>query len=95
MAIVKPFIAVRPKEEYASRVAALPYDVYNREEAKVVAQKEELSFLRIDRAETQFPDVANNLLPAMPCSRICKEGFLASQKGLEARLAPGSGRSPA
>ena len=56
MAIVKPFIAVRPKEEYASRVAALPYDVYNREEAKTAAQKEELSFLRIDRAETQFPD---------------------------------------
>ncbi len=56
MAIVKPFIAVRPKEEYASRVAALPYDVYNREEAKAAVQKEELSFLRIDRAETQFPD---------------------------------------
>ena len=56
MAIVKPFIAVRPKEEYASRVAALPYDVYNREEAKAVAQKEQFSFLRIDRAETQFPD---------------------------------------
>jgi len=56
MAIIKPFIAVRPKEEYASRVAALPYDVYNREEAKAAAQEEEFSFLRIDRAETQFPD---------------------------------------
>lgn len=56
MAGVKPFVAIRPKEEYASRVAALPYDVYNRAEAKLEAEKEELSFLRIDRAETQFPD---------------------------------------
>lgn len=45
--------------------------------------------------ERHFPEVANNLLPAMPCPQIGKEGFLASQKGLEARLAPGSGRSPA
>lgn len=56
MAVVKPFIAVRPKAESASQVAALPYDVYNREEAKAAAEKEALSFLRIDRAETQLPD---------------------------------------
>lgn len=56
MAIVKPFVAIRPEAESASRVAALPYDVYNRAEAKAVTQKEELSFLRIDRAETQLPD---------------------------------------
>ena len=31
MATVKPFIAVRPREDVASRVAALPYDVYKRE----------------------------------------------------------------
>lgn len=56
MAGVKPFVAVRPAPEYADRVAALPYDVYNRKEAKEVVEKEELSFLKIDRAETQFPD---------------------------------------
>lgn len=56
MAGVKPFVAVRPKTEYADRVAALPYDVYNRQEAKQETEKEPLSFLRIDRAETQFPD---------------------------------------
>lgn len=59
MAIVKPFKAVRPKEEYAKRVAALPYDVYNRQEAKEEVKKEELSFLKIDRAETQFPDTVD------------------------------------
>ncbi len=56
MAQVKPFQAVRPTEKLVARVAALPYDVYNRAEAKAVAEKEEFSFLKIDRAETQFPD---------------------------------------
>lgn len=56
MSIVKPFKCVRPTKEYASRVAALPYDVYNRKEAKEVALKEPISFLNIDRPETQFDD---------------------------------------
>ena len=56
MAIVKPFVCIRPNEEVASRVAALPYDVYNRKEACKVVAGEPLSFLKIDRAETQFDD---------------------------------------
>ena len=36
MADIKPFVCVRPAEDVVSAVAALPYDVYNREEAKVV-----------------------------------------------------------
>lgn len=56
MANVKPFKAIRPASGLEERIAALPYDVYNREEAKREVEKEPLSFLRIDRAETQFPD---------------------------------------
>lgn len=56
MAIIRPFLCIRPTKELASRVAALPYDVYNRQEAKEVAKLDELSFLNIDRAETQFDD---------------------------------------
>lgn len=56
MAYVKPFHCIRPNKELAHLVAALPYDVYNREEAKEVALKNKLSFLNIDRAETQFED---------------------------------------
>jgi len=56
MATIKPFHCIRPAKELAHRVAALPYDVYNRSEAKVEALKDTLSFLNIDRAETQFPD---------------------------------------
>lgn len=36
------------------KIAALPYDVYNREEACVAVKGNPLSFLNIDRAETQF-----------------------------------------
>ncbi|MBO4902480.1 MAG: DUF1015 domain-containing protein [Lachnospiraceae bacterium] len=56
MPVIKPFCAVRPAKEYAGRIAALPYDVYDRKEAKVEVSKEPLSFLEIDRAETQFDD---------------------------------------
>ncbi len=56
MADIRPFAAVRPDRQYASEVAALPYDVYNRAEAKAVVAKNPLSFLKIDRAETQFDD---------------------------------------
>lgn len=56
MAIIRPFKALRPNTEIADKVAALPYDVYNREEAKAVVQKNPQSFLAIDRAESQFPD---------------------------------------
>ena len=56
MATIKPFFGIRPSKEKAARIAALPYDVYNRAEAKIEVEKEPLSFLRIDRPETQFPD---------------------------------------
>ncbi len=56
MAIVKPFICVRPAAAVVDKVAALPYDVYNRKEACQEVAGKPLSFLNIDRAETQFPD---------------------------------------
>ncbi|MDF2869754.1 MAG: hypothetical protein K0R05_1329 [Anaerocolumna sp.] len=56
MAMIKPFKAVRPAEDLAEKIAALPYDVYNREEAKEEITREPHSFLKIDRAETNFPE---------------------------------------
>lgn len=63
MAEIRPFVCVRPAEELASRVAALPYDVYNRQEAKEEVQREPLSFLKIDRAETNFDDSVDMYAP--------------------------------
>lgn len=56
MADIKPFKCVRPALDKVDRAAALPYDVYSREEAYKEAAKDRLSFLNIDRPETQFPE---------------------------------------
>lgn len=63
MALIKPFECVRPNEKDAARVAALPYDVYNRKEAVCEVKREPLSFLKIDRAETQFDDSTDTYAP--------------------------------
>lgn len=54
MAKVNPFRAVRPRKDLADRIAALPYDVYSRQEAYDKVQGDSYTFLRIDRPETQF-----------------------------------------
>lgn len=59
MAKLIPFRAVRPKVGLESQIAALPYDVYNREEAKAAVQNAPLSFLNIDRAETGLADTVD------------------------------------
>ena len=56
MAEIRPFQAIRPSRERAAEIAALPYDVYNRREAEEIVKKNPLSFLRIDRAETNFDE---------------------------------------
>ena len=63
MADVRPFMAIRPEESKASGIAALPYDVMNRNEAKAEIKREPLSFLQIDRAETNFPDSVDTYDP--------------------------------
>ena len=55
MAIFRPFKALRPAKEYASKVAALPYDVMNSEEAKEMVKGNPYSFLHIDKAEIDLP----------------------------------------
>ncbi|MBR5409946.1 MAG: DUF1015 domain-containing protein [Clostridia bacterium] len=54
MSTVRPFCAVRPTPEFAAKIAALPYDVMNTEEARVRAEANPLTFLRVDRAEVDF-----------------------------------------
>lgn len=56
MSIIRPFRGIRPKEELASSIAALPYDVYSSEEARQIVRDNPLSFLKIDRAETLLPE---------------------------------------
>ncbi|MBN1984571.1 MAG: DUF1015 domain-containing protein [Chitinivibrionales bacterium] len=54
MADIKPFKGIRPKPEYAQRVAALPYDVVNVKEAKDLVKDNVYSFLKIEKGEVNF-----------------------------------------
>lgn len=56
MADIRPFRAYRPCSGMEEKIAALPYDVYSRKEAKAYVDKHPESFLAIDRPETQFDD---------------------------------------
>lgn len=56
MAIFRPFKAIRPVPEFASRVAALPYDVMNSKEAAEMVKGNPYSFLHVDKAEIDLPE---------------------------------------
>ena len=55
MAVIKQFRAIRPTPEMAERVAALPYDVVNSEEAREMTADNPFSFLHVDKAEIDLP----------------------------------------
>src|ERR1051325_9222565 len=56
MAIIRPFNALRPPEERAAQVGAVPYDVVNTEEARALASGNPWSFLHVSRPEIDLPD---------------------------------------
>lgn len=56
MVRIKAFKAIRPKTEFVSDIAALPYDVMDTEEAREVVLKNNKSFLKVDRAEVNFDE---------------------------------------
>jgi uncharacterized protein (DUF1015 family) len=55
MAIIKPFRALRPHNEYAAQVASKPYDVLNSEEARKEADDNLISFLHVTKSEIDLP----------------------------------------
>lgn len=55
MAALFPFAALRPTPATVSRVAAVPYDVVNSDEARALAGDDLLSFLRVSRPEIECP----------------------------------------
>lgn len=59
MAIIKAFKAFRPTKNLVSKIAALPYDVMNSEEAREMVEGNEYSFLHVDRAEINLPKEVN------------------------------------
>jgi uncharacterized protein (DUF1015 family) len=55
MSDIRPFNGCTPSPELASRVASLPYDVMNSEEARVMAEGNPYSFLHVVKSEIDFP----------------------------------------
>ncbi|MBR4206961.1 MAG: DUF1015 domain-containing protein [Lachnospiraceae bacterium] len=87
MAVIRPFKAVRPASGMEGKIAALPYDVYSREEAKEVVKANPDSFLAIDRAETSFPDDVDTYADevyeraaSLLKERIAKGDFITEEK---------------
>lgn len=86
MAKIKAFKALRPIPKEAAHVAALPYDVYNTEEASREITGKPLSFLRVDRAETTMPagtdahDPAVYQQASVNLKRLEDDGVLETEK---------------
>jgi uncharacterized protein (DUF1015 family) len=65
MATIKPFAALRPKPELASRICELPYDVMSSEEARHIAAGNPLSFLHVSKPEIDLPPSTDIHSPAV------------------------------
>jgi uncharacterized protein (DUF1015 family) len=65
MATVKPFAALRPRPELASRICELPYDVMSSEEARQMADGNRLSFLHVSKPEIDLPPGTDLHSPAV------------------------------
>ena len=59
MSDLYPFRALRPEPAVAFRVASVPYDVVNTDEARALAAGNPLSFLHVTRSEIDLPAGAN------------------------------------
>jgi uncharacterized protein (DUF1015 family) len=65
MAAIKPFAALRPKPDLASRICELPYDVMSSEEARNLAANNPLSFLHVSKPEIDLPPGTDLYSPAV------------------------------
>lgn len=63
MAIIKPFKGIRPVQGKAQVIASRPYDVLNREEAKIEAKGNPDSFLHVVKPEIDLPDSVDEHAP--------------------------------
>ncbi|MBF0371400.1 MAG: DUF1015 domain-containing protein [Magnetococcales bacterium] len=57
--LIQPFCGLRPLPQLVEKVAAPPYDVLNREEARKMAEGNPHSFLRVSKADIELsPDIS-------------------------------------
>ena len=88
MAAVVPFRALRPTPDSAGRVAAVPYDVVNTEEARALADGNPLSFLHVSRAEIDLPPATNPYADAVYAKAVANFAKLKADAPLVLEEAP-------
>jgi uncharacterized protein (DUF1015 family) len=86
MSLVRPFAALRPRPEFAARIAAVPYDVVNTAEARALAS-DPLSFLHVSRAEIDLPAATDPYADAVYARAVEAFGALR-QSNLEQEAQP-------
>jgi len=78
VAVLKPFLALRPAPGLAPQVAAPPYDVVDVAEARALAAGNPNSFLHISRPEIDLPDAVDVHAPEVyEQGRVALADFLA------------------
>ena len=78
MAVIRPFRGVRPKPEFAQKVASPPYDVLSSDEARELVKDNPLSFLRVNKSEVDFPPETDI---------YCREVYEKGKQNLQALIA--------
>jgi uncharacterized protein (DUF1015 family) len=59
MSVVRPFRGLRPGKEFAQKIASLPYDVLDSDEARNLVKNNPLSFLRVEKPEVDLsPEIS-------------------------------------
>ena len=86
MATIKPFAALRPRADLASRICELPYDVMSSDEARQLAAGNPLSFLHVSKPEIDLPPATDPYAP---------EVYAKGQENFDRLIAEGALRQDA
>lgn len=86
---LQQFDALRPRPDLVERVAAVPYDVVDTEEARALAADNPFSLLRVSRPEIEFPAGTDPHQPAIYERAAFNFDRLRRDKALVAEGTPG------
>jgi uncharacterized protein (DUF1015 family) len=85
MAFIKPFKALRPRKEFAEKVAAMPYDVMSVAEAREMSRGNTYSFLHVSRPEIDLSSDVDHYSEAVyekgreNLERLVREGIVVKE----------------
>lgn len=87
MVHIKPFRAIRARDDLAHKVCEPPYDVVSTEQARAIAQANPLSFFHVSKPEVDLPPGTSPFSPevylrgALNFKRMLQDGILVPDVG--------------